>query len=385
MKEEITVEELRELSPEQYIIYDVRDSSAFALGHIDGAVNVQPDDLGTAECPLPDGKTLIICCRSGIISEEIAERLRAEGRDAVNLVGGYVRWLGHKIALQSSSDRAAEIERSLTKKFHRSIFSKFAKALNEYELLKPGDKVAVCISGGKDSMLMAKLFQELKRYSPVSFDVRYVVMDPGYNPENRRIIEDNARLLGIPITVFESNIFESVYNVEKSPCYLCARMRRGYLYGYAQRLGCNKIALGHHFDDVIETNLMGMLYSGQLQTMMPKLHSRNFPGMELIRPLYFIREDDIKAWRDYNGLHFIQCACRFTDTCTTCNNGQNHSKRQETKELIRMLKKTNPQVEQLIFRSMENVGLDAVLAYKQDGRKHSFLDTYDSRTGDEGE
>ena len=173
--------------------------------------------------------------------------------------------------------------------------------------------------------------------------------------------------------------------MEKSPCYLCARMRRGYLYGYAQRLGCNKIALGHHFDDVIETNLMGMLYSGQLQTMMPKLHSRNFPGMELIRPLYFIREDDIKAWRDYNGLHFIQCACHFTDTCTTCNNGQNHSKRQETKELIRMLKKTNPQVEQLIFRSMENVGLDAVLAYKQDGRKHSFLDTYDSRTGDEGE
>ena len=241
-------------------------------------------------------------------------------------------------------------------------------------------------------MLMAKLFQELKRYSPVSFDVQYVVMDPGYNPENRRIIEDNARLLGIPITVFESNIFESVYNVEKSPCYLCARMRRGYLYGYAQKLGCNKIALGHHFDDVIETNLMGMLYSGQLQTysaqvqtMMPKLHSTNFEGMELIRPLYFIREDDIKAWRDYNGLHFIQCACRFTDTCTTCNNGQNHSKRQETKELIRMLKKTNPQVEQLIFRSMENVGLDAVLAYKQNGRKHSFLDTYDSRTGDEGE
>ena len=190
MKEEITVEELRELSPEQYIIYDIRDSSAFALGHIDGSVNVQPDDLGTAECPLPDGKTLIICCRSGIISEEIAERLRAEGRDAVNLVGGYVRWLGHKIALQSSSDRAAEIERSLTKKFHRSIFSKFAKALNEYELLKPGDKVAVCISGGKDSMLMAKLFQELSRQGKKNFEVVFLVMNPGYNEINYQTIRD---------------------------------------------------------------------------------------------------------------------------------------------------------------------------------------------------
>ena len=378
MKEEITVEELRELSPEQYIIYDIRDSSAFALGHIDGSVNVQPDDLGTAECPLPDGKTLIICCRSGIISEEIAERLRAEGRDAVNLVGGYVRWLGHKIALQSSSDRAAEIERSLTKKFHRSIFSKFAKALNEYELLKPGDKVAVCISGGKDSMLMAKCFQELKLHNKFEFEVKFLVMDPGYSEANRKVIEENAKSLNIPITIFESDIFESVFTVEKSPCYLCARMRRGHLYHFAQELGCNKIALGHHYDDVIETILMGMLYGAQVQTMMPKLHSTNFEGMELIRPLYLVREDDIKAWRDYNGLHFIQCACKFTDTCTTCNN-ENRSKRVEIKELIQTLKQVNPYVEGNIFKSVENVNLDTVVAWKQHGEKHHFLDAYDRK------
>ena len=277
-------------------------------------------------------------------------------------------------------------ERSLITKYRKTIWNRFIGGCKDYELIKPGDRIAVCISGGKDSMMLAKCMQHLQKYSDFPFEVEYLVMDPGYSPPNRELIERNARTLELPIRIFESPIFGVVDESEGgSPCYLCARMRRGYLYGYAQKLGCNKIALGHHFDDVIETNLMGMLYSGQLQTMMPKLHSRNFPGMELIRPLYFIREDDIKAWRDYNGLHFIQCACRFTDTCTTCNNGQNHSKRQETKELIRMLKKTNPQVEQLIFRSMENVGLDAVLAYKQDGRKHSFLDTYDSRTGDEGE
>ena len=253
----------------------------------------------------------------------------------------------------------------------------FTKALKLYKLVNEGDRVAVCISGGKDSMLMAKLFQELKRHSEVNFDVKYLVMDPGYNAENRKLIEENARMLEVPIEIFETDIFASVYNVEKSPCYLCARMRRGWLYTFAQQLGCNKIALGHHFDDVIETTLMGMLHGAQIQTMMPKLHSTNYPGMELIRPLYLIREDDIKAWRDYNGLHFIQCACRFTDTCTTCSNGQNRSKRQETKELIRELKKTNPDVEMCIFRSMENVNIDTVLTYKQSGVKHSFLDSYD--------
>ena len=230
-------------------------------------------------------------------------------------------------------------------------------------------------------MLMAKLFQELKLHNKFPFELRFLVMDPGYSPANRRIIEENARRLHIPIEIFETEIFDSVYNVEKSPCYLCARMRRGYLYSFAKKLGCNKIALGHHYDDVIETILMGMLWGAQVQTMMPKLHSTNFEGMELIRPLYLIREDDIKAWRDANELHFIQCACKFTDTCTTCRpNEETKSKRLQIKQLIRELKKTNPEVEAHIFRSMENVCLDTVLAYKTGGRKISFLDGYDEKT-----
>jgi tRNA(Ile)-lysidine synthase TilS/MesJ len=242
--------------------------------------------------------------------------------------------------------------------------------------VKPGDRIAVCISGGKDSMLMAKLFQELKLHNKFDFTVKFLVMDPGYSPANRKVIEENAKKLDIPVTIFESDIFDSVFNVEKNPCYLCARMRRGYLYSFAKELGCNKIALGHHYDDVIETILMGMLYGAQVQTMMPKLHSTNFEGMELIRPLYLVREDDIKAWRDYNDLHFIQCACKFTDTCTTCNN-ENRSKRVEVKELIAEMKKTNPFVESNIFKSVENVNLSTVVAYKQDGVRHHFLDTYD--------
>ena len=269
------------------------------------------------------------------------------------------------------------IELSIRKKFHKQLFSRFARGINDYELVKPGDKIAVCISGGKDSMLMAKLFQELQRHHKFPFEVVYLVMDPGYNERNRQIIEQNAKILNIPLTIFETNIFEAVYNIEKSPCYLCARMRRGHLYSKAKELGCNKIALGHHFDDVIETILMGMLYGGQVQTMMPKLHSTNFEGMELIRPLYLVREDDIKAWRDYNDLHFIQCACKFTDTCTTCNNEENQSKRVEIKELIKRLKQVNPYVEGNIFKSIENVNLSTVIAYKKDGVKHSFLEEYD--------
>ena len=270
-----------------------------------------------------------------------------------------------------------KVEESIQKKFHSALMSPFTKALKDYELVKDGDRVAVCMSGGKDSMLMAMLFHELMRYSTVKFEVEYLVMDPGYNEANRKILEDNAKNLGIPIKIFETRIFESVYKVEKSPCYLCARMRRGYLYSFAKELGCNKIALGHHYDDVIETLLMGLLHSGQIQGMMPKLHSTNYPGMELIRPLYLIREDDIKAWRDYNGLHFLQCACKFTDTCTTCNNGQNHSKRQETKELIRELKKSNPDVEKCLFRALGNVHLDTMIGYKTGGVRHSFLEDYD--------
>ena len=274
-------------------------------------------------------------------------------------------------------NKAKDVEQSIRKNNKKTIWSKFAKAINTYELVKPGDKIAVCISGGKDSMLMAKLFQELKRHNKFDFDVKFLVMDPGYSPENRKVIEDNAKKLNIPIDIYESDIFESVFNVEKSPCYLCARMRRGHLYSFAQELGCNKIALGHHYDDVIETILMGMLYGAQVQTMMPKLHSINFEGMELIRPLYLIREDDIKSWRDYNDLHFIQCACKFTDTCTTCNNEENRSKRVEIKELIKNLKQVNPYVESNIFKSVENVNLDTVISYKKSGEKHHFLDDYD--------
>lgn len=277
---------------------------------------------------------------------------------------------------QATNAVCDRVEKSIRKKFRKNIWCKFTKAINQYELVKEGDRIAVCISGGKDSMLMAKLFQELKLHNKFPFEVKFLVMDPGYSVANRKAIEDNARKLNVPIHIFETNIFESVFHIEKSPCYLCARMRRGYLYNFAGQLGCNKIALGHHYDDVIETILMGMLYGAQIQTMMPKLHSTNFPGMELIRPMYLVREDDIKAWRDYNDLQFLQCACKFTEDCANCNNEENQSKRQEMKKLIRELKKTNPYVEAHIFKSVENVNLETIIAYKKDGQKHHFLDTY---------
>ncbi len=372
---EISVEKLGELQPEDCVICDIRGEHDRAYGFIPGSIGISAEELLTS--PLADGKKLIIYCARGVVSVDLADELCGRGLEAYSLEGGYIAWLRAEMRRRNDEELRERVEQSIRKKFRVSLMSKFIKALKTYQLVNEGDRVAVCISGGKDSMLMAKLFQELKRYSEVNFEVKYLVMDPGYNADNRRIIEDNARALGIPVTIFETDIFESVYNVEKSPCYLCARMRRGYLYRFAQELGCNKIALGHHYDDVIETILMGMLHGAQIQSMMPKLHSTNFPGMELIRPLYLIREDDIKAWRDYNGLHFIQCACKFTDTCTTCNDGQNHSKRQETKELIRELKKSNPDVEKCIFKSVENVNLDTLIAYKQHGVRHHFLDSYD--------
>ena len=272
-------------------------------------------------------------------------------------------------------------ELSLRKKFKKSIWCKFTKGINEYDLVSPNDKIAVCISGGKDSMIMAKLFQELKRHDKFPFEVEFIVMDPGYNAENRKKIEENARNLSIPINIFESDIFGSVEHIEKNPCYICARMRRGYLYSKAKELGCNKIALGHHFDDVIETILMGMLYGGQVQTMMPKLHSTNFEGLELIRPMYLVREADIKHWCSYNELQFIQCACRFTETCSDIGaDGHSVSKRMETKNLIAELKKINPQVEKNIFRSVENVNLSTIIAYKDKNGIHNFLDTYSQTT-----
>ena len=375
MGNSITAEELAKLESGSFTLIDIRDSSAFEYGHIDGAVNIAQEDISAAE--LPDDRKLIICCRSGIISRDIADELCDKGFDAYNLEGGYVEWLRLKM---EHSQVTEAVELSLRKKFKKSIWCKFTKAINEYELVKPNDKIAVCISGGKDSMLMAKLFQELKRHDKFPFEVVFLVMDPGYSPENRCVIEENARSMSIPVHIFESDIFDSVYNIEKNPCYICARMRRGYLYSHAKALGCNKIALGHHFDDVIETILMGMLYGGQVQTMMPKLHSTNFEGMELIRPLYLVREDDIKHWRDYNGLHFIQCACKFTDTCTTCApDSRSVSKRLEIKNLIAELKKVNPQVEKNIFRSVENVNVNTVIAYKDDEGVHRFLDTYDTK------
>ena len=376
MSIDITIEEMEALPAESYELFDIRGEIERTHGILPNSTASSADVL--MENPPEDKeKKIIICCSRGQISRDIAEELQEQGYEAYSLKGGYVGWLMADMKKKEADDVCEHVELSIRKKFKKKIWSKFTKAVREYELVKEGDRIAVCISGGKDSMLMAKLFQELKRHNKFNFEVKFLVMDPGYSPENRKVIEENARKMKIPIQIFESNIFESVFEIEKSPCYICARMRRGYLCNFAQQMGCNKIALGHHYDDVIETILMGMLYSAQVQTMMPKLHSTNFEGMELIRPMYLIREDDIKAWRDYNDLHFIQCACKFTDTCTTCNNEENQSKRMEIKKLIAELKKTNPFVEGNIFKSVENVNLDTVVGYKAKGVRHNFLDTYD--------
>ncbi|CDE55376.1 putative uncharacterized protein [Roseburia sp. CAG:303] len=376
---EISVQELAAYD-NSYMLVDMRDDMSYAYGHLPEAVNI-PEDAIRADVEQFAGKKVVIYCKRGEKSVDLVEWLCEQGIDAVGLKGGYLAWLLERSSKEEEEDTYhLDVEESLRKRFRKSIWCKFTKAVKEYELVKEGDKIAVCISGGKDSMLMAKLFQELKLHNKVSFELTFLVMNPGYSPENLEIIKKNAKKLHIPITIFETDIFDSVYNVEKSPCYLCARMRRGHLYNKAKELGCNKIALGHHYDDVIETILMGMLYGAQVQTMMPKLHSTNFEGMELIRPLYLVREDSIKEWRDYNNLGFIQCACRFTDTCTTCNSdGSNKSKRQEIKQLIKEMKETNPFVEGNIFRSVENVNLSTVIAYKQGGVKHHFLDTYDEK------
>ena len=271
------------------------------------------------------------------------------------------------------------IERSINKKFRKELWTPFVAAVKRYELIQAGDRIAVCISGGKDSMLMAKLMQELQRHSDVPFELVFLVMDPGYNEINRRKIESNAALLGIPITIFETDVFAVANSAEENPCYLCARMRRGHLYSKAQALGCNKIALGHHRNDVIETVVMSMFYGSQLQSMPPKLHSANFEGMELIRPMYCIREEDILAWKRYNELEFIQCACRFTENCTMCDNGGGGSKRQEIKTLLRRLSRDNPDLETSIFNSVHAVCLDTMAGYKSKGVKHSFLECYDDK------
>jgi len=379
---EISFEELKKLFPTAYLLVDVRNAEDAEYGMLPGAVWLSPEEFRSGLSDewmqrLKEAPKVIFYCMLGERSLEFAEKMQAEGIRAYSLAGGYVDYILRD--MEYSDEKKSEIEQSIRKTFHKKLFTPFAKAINRYELLQPGDHVAVCISGGKDSMLMAKLFQELKKHNKFEFELTYLVMDPGYSAANRQVIEQNAKLMDIPVTIFESDIFDAVDTIENSPCYLCARMRRGHLYAKAKELGCNKIALGHHYDDVIETILMGMLYGAQVQTMMPKIHSTNFEGMELIRPMYLIREDDIKRWRDANGLHFIQCACHFTDTCSAIDpEGHSHSKRMEVKHLIAEMKKTNPFVEGNIFKSVENVNLRTIIAYKENGVKHDFTENYEA-------
>lgn len=374
---EITITEMLTWEKDSFLLIDIRNEEATAYGMIPGAVAVSHEELKKNPDSLDLSKRTIFYCTKGIESVEVAQFYHEKGMEAYSLTGGYNAYLIEKMQLdeETEKEKLKQIEESIRKKFHKEIFSKFAKAINTYELLQENDHVAVCISGGKDSMLMAKLFQELKRHNKFHFDLTFLVMDPGYSAANRKVIEQNAKLMNIPITIFESEIFNTVDTIEKSPCYLCARMRRGHLYSKAKELGCNKIALGHHYDDVIETILMGMLYGGQVQTMMPKLKSTNFEGMQLIHPLYLIREADIKKWRDYNDLYFLQCACHFTDTCSSCrDDGTSASKRLEIKKLIAEMKKGNPFVESNIFKSVENVNVDMVIAYKKKGERYHFLE-----------
>ncbi len=386
---EISYDEFLKLEQDSYVLVDTRDSGATKYGMMPGAINIPHElfgsDLDKVIPQIDKDKKIILYCSMGKLSLDDAETLQENGYDAYSLKGGYGSFLRSEIrSVLSEEDeelkaKTAEIEQSIRKKFHKKLFSPFAKACKNYELIKDGDHICVCISGGKDSMLMAKLFQEIQRHRQVEFKLTFLVMDPGYSEVNRKLIESNAKLLGIPVIFYESDIFDTVDTVDKNPCYLCARMRRGHLYAKAKELGCNKIALGHHYDDVIETILMGMLYGGQVQTMMPKLHSTNFEGMELIRPMYLIRQDDIISWQRYHGLHFLQCACHFTQTCDSCAvDGTSESKRLETRMLIKELKQTNPYVEANIFKSVENVNLATIIDYKENGVKHHFLDEYDN-------
>lgn len=376
-----TIEEL-EADHRDKLVIDIRSREDYDKETYPEAVNIYWEEFHGHLSELPEGKPVYLICYTGQKSDEIASSLTENGYEAYSIEEGYRAYLRMKLnKLMAREDdreiRCQDVERSIVKKFRKEIWRKFTRAINEYELIKDGDRIAVCISGGKDSMLMAKLFQELWRHGRKNFELVFLVMNPGYNEINYQTILDNAKLLNVPVTVFKSEIFDIVAGEEDSPCYLCARMRRGYLYSKAKELGCNKIALGHHYDDVIETILMGMLYGAQVQTMMPKLHSTNFEGMELIRPLYLIREEDIIRWKDYNHLNFINCACRLTESCASCGGTEKGSKRAEIKGLIRELKKVNPFVESNIFKSVENVNLNTVIAYKADGVRHHFLDEYD--------
>lgn len=378
--EEITIQELVVSDAWKNFIIDVRNPDNFQRGTLEGAVNIPMEELEQNLERFKNAESVYVLCHTGEKSREAVELLEEHGIHGINIQGGYRAFLRFQLDCmmkeESYQERTKEIERSIIKKFRKPIWRKFTKAVNEYQLIQAGDKVAVCISGGKDSMLLAKLMQELQRHGKIPFELVFLIMNPGYNADNWQIIQDNAKLLGIPLTVFETQIFDIVAEIDKSPCYLCARMRRGYLYSKAKELGCNKIALGHHFDDMIETVLMGMFYGGKIETMMPKLHSNNFEGMELVRPLYMVKEEDIKAWRDYNKLSFIQCACRFTENCSSCG-GAKGSKRDEMKELIGQMRKVSNVIDGNIFKSVHNVNLNTIIGYHKDGMIYNFLDDYE--------
>lgn len=368
---EITVEQFEKLNDDEKIVFDIRPETDRAYGFIPDSVSVEEDEL-RANPPSDKSKKIVVYCAKGILSIDIAEWLFEQGYDAYSLQGGYSEYLRMQMQKQVDDDFCKRVEQSLTGKFKKDIFSKFYKAIKEYELIREGDRIAVCISGGKDSMLMAKCLQMLSRLPDMNFGLEYIVMDPGYRPEIRQKIEDNAKKLELPVKFYETKIFESVENEPKNPCFLCARLRRGWLYKKSEELGCSKIALGHHFDDVIETILMGMLYGSQIQTMMPKLHSENYSGMELIRPLYLVREGSIISWAEHCGLEFIQCACRMTE-----RDAESHtSKRSKVKEMLRQLRETDPAVDMNIFRSVENVNLQTLISYHLGNERHHFLDSY---------
>lgn len=371
----------------KWVMLDVRSEEEFLRSSYPGAVSIpqrqfESDPEGSIS-RLEREKSYLVMCHTGDHSRDIVSLLQDHGIDAANLDGGWRAYL--RLSLQrfmeedqaeKRSEKTAAIERSIIKRFRKTVWSPFTKAVKDYQLIQEGDRIACCISGGKDSFLMAKLLQELQRHGPVRFDLMFLCMNPGYNEDNWQIIKDNAKILGVDLTVFNTEIFDTVAEIDRNPCYLCARMRRGYLYSHAKELGCNKIALGHHYDDVIETILMGMLYAGKVETMMPRLKSQHFEGMELIRPLYLIREKDIKAWRDANELNFIQCACRFTENCLSCG-GARGSKRDDVKQLIADLARQDPVIEANLFRSVENVSLNAVIGYKdRNGVRHSFLEEF---------
>lgn len=384
--EEITIQEVFALDTRKSSIIDIRNADNFQRGPLEGAINIPLEEIEQNIQQFANAESVYVLCHTGEKSKEAVEILEEHGIHGINIQGGYRAFLRYQLDCmmeeESYAERTKEIERSIIKKFRKPIWRKFTKAVNEYQLVNEGDKIAVCISGGKDSMLLAKLMQELQRHGKIPFELIFLIMNPGYNADNWQIIQNNAKLLGIPLTVFETQIFDIVAEIDKSPCYLCARMRRGYLYSKAKELGCNKIALGHHFDDMIETVLMGMFYGGKIETMMPKLHSNNFEGMELIRPLYMVKEQDIKAWRDYNKLSFIQCACRFTENCSSCG-GAKGSKRDEMKELIAQMRKVSDVIDGNIFKSVHNVNLNTIIGYHKDDMVYNFLDDYEEEKGKE--